>query len=52
MLRSVYIAGAEPGSGKSIVVLGMMEMLSAITKRVGFFVLLSRKTVAVTISPT
>ncbi|WP_428623060.1 phosphate acetyltransferase [Sedimenticola sp.] len=37
MLRSIYIAGAEPGSGKSVVVLGMMEMLTALTKRVGFF---------------
>lgn len=37
MFRSIYIAGAEPGSGKSIVVLGMMEMLAAMTKRVGFF---------------
>jgi len=37
MLRSIYIAGAEPGSGKSVVVLGMMEMLTALTRRVGFF---------------
>ncbi|MCG8426581.1 MAG: phosphate acetyltransferase [Chromatiales bacterium] len=37
MFRSVYIAGAEPGSGKSIVVLGMMEMLKSLTEKVGFF---------------
>ncbi len=36
-MRSIYIAGAEPGSGKSVVVLGLMEMLSAMVKRVGFF---------------
>jgi phosphate acetyltransferase len=37
MLKSLYIAGAEPGSGKSVVVLGMMETLSSINRRVGFF---------------
>jgi phosphate acetyltransferase len=37
MFRSIYIAGAEPGCGKSIVVLGVMEMLSAMSKKVGFF---------------
>lgn len=37
MLRSIYIAGAEPGSGKSVIVLGVMEMVTALTKRVGFF---------------
>jgi len=37
MLHSLYIAGAEPGSGKSIVVLGMMENLTATVERVGFF---------------
>lgn len=37
MFHSIYIAGAEPRSGKSIVVLGMMEMLRAMTPRVGFF---------------
>lgn len=37
MFYSIYIAGAEPHSGKSIVVLGMMEMLRAMTPRVGFF---------------
>ncbi|MEB4589897.1 phosphate acetyltransferase [Candidatus Thiothrix sp. Deng01] len=37
MFHSIYIAGAEPRSGKSIIVLGMMEMLRAMTPRVGFF---------------
>lgn len=37
MLHSLYIAGAEPGSGKSIVVLGIMENLTATVERVGFF---------------
>lgn len=37
MLQSLYIAGAEPGSGKSVVVLGMMETLSAINRKIGFF---------------
>lgn len=37
MFHHIYIAGAEPGSGKSLVVLGMMEMLRAMTPKVGFF---------------
>ncbi len=37
MFHSIYIAGAEPRSGKSLVVLGMMEMLRAMTPKVGFF---------------
>lgn len=37
MFHSIYIAGAEPRSGKSIIVLGMMEMLRAMTPKVGFF---------------
>ncbi|MEZ5536332.1 MAG: phosphate acetyltransferase [Thiolinea sp.] len=37
MFHSIYIAGAEPGSGKSIIVLGMMEMLRAITPKTNFF---------------
>jgi len=37
VFHSIYIAGAEPRSGKSIIVLGMMEMLRAITPKVGFF---------------
>ena len=37
MFHSIYIAGAEPRSGKSLIVLGMMEMLRAMTPNVGFF---------------
>ncbi|MCF7985261.1 MAG: phosphate acetyltransferase [Thiohalocapsa sp.] len=36
-MQSVYIAGAGAGSGKAVVVLGFMELLSAINRRVGFF---------------
>jgi phosphate acetyltransferase len=36
-MQSLYIAGAGPGSGKSVVVLGLMEMLSAVNRKVGFF---------------
>lgn len=36
-MQSVYIAGAGSGSGKSVVVLGFMEMLYAVNRRVGFF---------------
>ncbi|NBC48675.1 MAG: phosphate acetyltransferase [Gammaproteobacteria bacterium] len=36
-MQSIYIAGAGSGSGKSVVVLGFMEMLSAVNRRVGFF---------------
>ncbi len=36
-MQSVYIAGAGSGSGKSVVVLGFMEMLLATNRRVGFF---------------
>jgi phosphate acetyltransferase len=36
-MQSIYIAGAGAGSGKSVVVLGLMELLSAINQRVGFF---------------
>ncbi|MBV5311192.1 phosphate acetyltransferase [Chromatium okenii] len=36
-MQSIYIAGAGSGSGKSVVVLGVMEMLSAVNRRVGFF---------------
>ncbi|NLI80323.1 MAG: phosphate acetyltransferase [Deltaproteobacteria bacterium] len=37
MSRSVYIAGTGPGSGKSVVVLGMMELLARHGRKVGFF---------------
>ncbi|AHF02741.1 phosphate acetyltransferase [Marichromatium purpuratum 984] len=36
-MQSVYIAGAGRGSGKSVVVLGFMEMLSSVKQKVGFF---------------
>ena len=36
-MQSVYIAGASSGSGKSVVILGFMEMLYAVNRRVGFF---------------
>ena len=36
-MQSVYIAGSGAGSGKSLVVLGFMEMLSSINRRIGFF---------------
>ncbi len=37
MPHSLYIAGAEPQSGKSVVILGMMELLSGQGRKVGFF---------------
>ena len=37
MARNVYITAMEPQSGKSVVALGLMELLSARTDRVGFF---------------
>lgn len=37
LTRGVYITAVEPDSGKSIVALGLMEMLSARSDRVGFF---------------
>jgi len=36
-MQSIYIAGAASGSGKSVVVLGFMEMLLSTDRRVGFF---------------
>jgi phosphate acetyltransferase len=35
--RRIYITAMAPRSGKSLVALGMMEMLAARTERVGFF---------------
>jgi phosphate acetyltransferase len=35
--RSVYLAAIEPGSGKSVVALGLMELLSRRLGRVGYF---------------
>lgn len=37
MAKGIYVAAAEPRSGKSVVVLGMMELLSRRTRRAGFF---------------
>lgn len=37
MQRNLYIAGTEPGSGKSVVVLGLMESLAARNRKVAFF---------------
>ena len=37
MTQNVYVAGAEQGSGKSAIVLAMMELLSGSTGKVGFF---------------
>jgi phosphate acetyltransferase len=36
-MQSLYVAGAGSGSGKSVVALGVMEMLSAVNRKVGFF---------------
>jgi phosphate acetyltransferase len=35
--QGIYIVGAEPRSGKSVIVLGIMEMLSGRMGKVGFF---------------
>ena len=45
MAKSLYIAGVEPRSGKSVVALGVMELLSRRVRKVGYFrpVVLSRK---------
>ncbi|UCE53925.1 MAG: phosphate acetyltransferase [Desulfobacterales bacterium] len=37
MARSLYIAAIEPRSGKSVVALGMMELLSRRISKVGYF---------------
>jgi phosphate acetyltransferase len=37
MAKSLYIAAVAPGSGKSIVALGIMEMLSRRIRRLGYF---------------
>ena len=37
LARSVYITAMEPHSGKSVVALGLVEMLSTRVERVGFF---------------
>ena len=37
MANSLYIAAVAPGSGKSVVALGIMEMLSRRIRRLGYF---------------
>ena len=37
MVKNLYITGVEPNSGKSLIVLGMMEFLSKRIPRLGFF---------------
>lgn len=37
MLRNLYIAAIEPDSGKSLVLLGIMELLSKRVQKIGFF---------------
>jgi phosphate acetyltransferase len=37
MSQNLYIAAIEPGSGKSLVLLGMMELLSKRVEKLGFF---------------
>lgn len=37
MSQSLYIAAIEPGSGKSLVLLGLMELLSKRVEKLGFF---------------
>ncbi len=37
MAQNIYITGAESSSGKSIIVLAMMEFLSGHDGKVGFF---------------
>jgi len=37
MSQGIYITSAEPGSGKSVVVLGIMELIAGLRGRSGFF---------------
>ena len=37
MSKNLYIAATEPQSGKSVIALGLMEMLSRRRARLGFF---------------
>ncbi len=37
MLKNLYIVAIEPGSGKSLILLGIMELLSKRVHRLGFF---------------
>ena len=44
-MQSLYVAGAGAGTGKSAIILGVMEMLSAVNRRVGFFRPIVRRSV-------
>ncbi len=44
MSQGIYVLSAEPGSGESVVVLGLMEMLTGWDRRVGFFTPVVRTT--------
>ncbi len=35
--KSIYVFGTEPQAGKSVVLLGMMELLSRHVQKLGFF---------------
>ena len=35
--QNIYVTGAEQGSGKSIIMLAMMDMLSGYAGKIGFF---------------
>ena len=37
MAQNLYVCGAEPGNGKSAIVLAIMEQLSGCAERAGFF---------------
>ncbi|KPJ94864.1 MAG: phosphate acetyltransferase [Gammaproteobacteria bacterium SG8_11] len=37
MAQNIYVAGAEAKNGKSVIALGLMELLSTRTNRLGFF---------------
>ena len=37
MKNNIYVTGAEQGSGKSVVMLAMMDMLSGMVDKIGFF---------------
>jgi phosphate acetyltransferase len=37
MLKNLYVVAIEPGSGKSLILLGIMELLSKRIERLGFF---------------
>lgn len=37
MLKNLYIVAIEPGSGKSLILLGIMELLSRRVRKLGFF---------------